>query len=107
VSEWLELRPDHKGKFDELVARFADGMVHAEMMSGKGLYIGFYMDDGRTCQMWISSDKKLHIETSEHAGNPPRYTAQGVDTKPHLPDYAALAKASLDSPAIASAQEGG
>jgi hypothetical protein len=93
--DWLELRPDHKGKFDELVARFADGMVHAEMMSGKGLYIGFYMDDGRQCQMWITSDKKLQINTEISKTDPPRYTAQGVDTKPHLPDYGAAGRASI------------
>ena len=56
----VEFRPRESGKFDEIVARFADGMVHVETMTGKTCYVGFYWDDGRYCQWWISSDKKLH-----------------------------------------------
>ena len=80
-AEWLELRPDSDGEFDELVARFADGMVHAEMMDNKSLYIGIYLDDGRLCQWWIHSKSKLKSSVSPHKSDPPRFTAQGVDTK--------------------------
>lgn len=76
---WLELRPDHKGKFDELVARFADGMIHAEMLNPKGIYIGIYHDDGRYCQFWINSDKKLECRAEPGVAEPSRFTAQGVD----------------------------
>lgn len=55
----LEFRPRENGDFDEIVARFADGSVHVETMSDKGCYVGFYWDDGRYCQWWISSKKKL------------------------------------------------
>lgn len=85
----LEFRPDHEGEFDEIVARFADGMVHVETMNDTGCYVGFYWDDGRYCQWWISSKKKLHYHHDEGQSEPPRYTAQGVDRKPWLPDYAA------------------
>lgn len=69
---WIEFRPDYKGCFDEIVARFADGLVHVETMHGKACYVGFYWDDGRTCQWWISSEKKLHYhhEVTEPAQNP-------------------------------------
>lgn len=81
-EEWLELRPDHKGNFDELVARFEDGMVHAEMMTSGSIYIGLYWDDGRYCQTWISSKKRLKVHSEHGTGKPPRFTAQGVDTRP-------------------------
>lgn len=75
----LEIRPDGDGEFDEIVARFADGMVHVETMSDKGCYVGFYWDDGRYCQWWISSKKRLEYNLSEDIGAAPRFTAQGVD----------------------------
>lgn len=75
----LEFRPDPDGNFDEIVARFADGMVHVETMNAKGCYVGFYWDDGRYCQWWISSDRKLRYEHGDGLGEPPRFTAQGVD----------------------------
>lgn len=86
AAPWIEFRPDSKGKFDELVARFADGMIHAEMMTDKSLYVGLYWDDGRTCQWWISADKKLRHHHDHFEGAPPRYTAAGIDTKPDEPD---------------------
>lgn len=61
----LEFRPDDKGRFDELVARKPD-MVHVETMTDKAVYIGFYWDDGRYCQLWINADKKLRY--SHEAG---------------------------------------
>lgn len=76
----LEFHPDHKGKFDEIVARFADGMVHVETMSGNACYVGFYWDDGRYCQWWISSKKRLHYHHEDGKSAPPRFNAQGVDT---------------------------
>lgn len=81
----LEFRQDDRGEFDEIVARFADGMVHAEMMTDKSCYVGFYWDDGRYCQWWFGARGKLWNNHEEGTGEPPRYTAQGVDTKPHLP----------------------
>ncbi len=78
----LEFRPDQKGRFDEMVARFADGMVHVETMSGKSCYVGFYWDDGRYCQLWISGDKKLKYHHEDGIGKSPRFTAQGVDRGP-------------------------
>jgi len=77
----LEFRPDHKGRFDEIVARFADGMVHVETMSNKSCYVGFYWDDGRYCQWWVSSDKKLHYHHEDGTGDPPRFTAQGGEAR--------------------------
>ena len=75
----LEFRPDHKGHFDEIVARFADGMVCVETMSNKGCYVGFYWDDGRYCQWWISAGKKLEYHHEHGNHGPARFTAQGVD----------------------------
>ena len=73
----LEFTPDRKGNFDEICARFADGMVHVETMSSKGCYVGFYWDDGRYCQWWISSDKKLRYHHADGQGDPPLYAANG------------------------------
>ena len=75
----LEFRPDYKGRFDEIVARFADGMVHVETMSKTGCYVGFYWDDGRWCQWWINSAKKLEYIHDDCVDRPTRFTAQGVD----------------------------
>ena len=75
----LEFRPDDRGEFDEIVARFADGMVHVETMSKTGCYVGFYWDDGRYCQWWIRSDKKLRYHHEDGDGEQPRFTAWGVD----------------------------
>lgn len=76
---WLEPRPNRDGSFDEIVARFADGMVHAETMSDKSVYIGFYKDDGRAHQLWISAKGELRYNEADASGEPPRFTAQGVD----------------------------
>lgn len=78
----LEFRSDATdGSFDEIVARFADGMVHVETMSDTGCYVGFYWDDGRYCQWWISSKKKLRYSHEDGQSDPPRFTAWGVDRK--------------------------
>jgi len=77
VLKHLEFTPDHKGNFDEICARFADGMVHVETMSRKGCYVGFYWDDGRYCQWWISSDKKLRYHHADGKDKPPLYAANG------------------------------
>ena len=55
----LEFRPRANGDFDEIIARFGDGTVHVETMSGRSCYVGFYWDDGRFCQWYISSTGKL------------------------------------------------
>ncbi len=75
----LEFRPDEKGKFDELTARFADGMVHVEDLGSNGCHVGFCWDDGRYCDWWISSKKRLKYNHEDGQGDPPRFTAQGVD----------------------------
>lgn len=75
----LEIRPDHEGKFDELVARFADGMVVAEDLGSNGCHVGFYWDDGRYCDWWIGGKKKLRYNHEDGIGDPPRFTAHGVD----------------------------
>lgn len=75
ADEPLEFRPDSEGNFDEIVARFANGSVHVETMSGKGCYVGFYWDDGRVCQWWINSKKKLEYY---HETSPPRSTTQPI-----------------------------
>jgi hypothetical protein len=83
----LEIRPDSDGEFDEIVARFADGMVHAEMMSDKSCYVGFSWDDGRRLQWWFGTKKGKLWNNHEIAdGEPPRFIAHGIDRKPHLPD---------------------
>lgn len=70
MSERLEFRPSYLGEFDEIVARFADGTVHVETMDKKGCYIGFQWDDGRYCQLWISSDKKLRYRHEDGVAMP-------------------------------------
>lgn len=74
----LEFRPRANGKFDEIVAHFADGMVHVETMSATGCYVGFYWNDGRYCQWWINSKKTLEYH-HEH----------GRNTQPTAPDLIA------------------
>jgi len=83
----LEFRPDHDGEFDELVATFEDGGVFIETMSDQGVYIDFQWDDGLHCQLWITCGGKAKLRYYHEAdhGAPPRFTAKGVDTKPHLP----------------------
>lgn len=93
----LEFRPDHKGEFDELVARFADGSLFVEMMNDDAVFIDIQWDDGRYCHWWLSSKKRLKSTFEHGTDDPPRYTAQGVDTKPHLPDYGALAARAIEA----------
>jgi len=94
----LEIRHDENGELDEIVATFADGVVHAEMMDQDHCYVGFYWDDGRYCQWWFGVEKKKLSNRTEHGqGTPPRYTAQGVDTRPDLPDYGALAASAIEA----------
>jgi len=80
VHDWLEFRPDHKGRFDEIVARFADGgMVHVETMSSKSVFIGFYRPDiDEVLQFWISADGKLsyHHERSKYGPRQPLPVAE-------------------------------
>ena len=66
TAKRLEFHPDEKGQFDELVARFDNGIVHLEMMNDMALYLGFYWDDGSECQVWIDSGKCLRIH-HEHS----------------------------------------
>lgn len=73
----LEIRPDHKDRFDEIVARFADGGVHIETMSKRGVYIDFLWNDGKHCQLWITSKGKLRYNVEPYEGDPPRFTSWG------------------------------
>lgn len=63
------LRPREDGSFDELVLYDADGkcIVHAEMMDGNRLWIGFYPpgETERRVVMWIGAKSKLTISASE------------------------------------------
>jgi hypothetical protein len=83
-SRWLEIRPDSKGEFDEVYARFADGMFCLETMTDKSVWIGLECDDGRYFHLWISSSGKLRYTHEDGDGDPPRFTASGVDRKPWL-----------------------
>lgn len=56
----IKFTPDHKNRFDEMHLTNVKE-VHAEMMSKKGLYIGFTLTDGRHVQFWVNSNKKLDI----------------------------------------------
>jgi hypothetical protein len=106
-EQHLEIRPDSQGEFDEIVARFADGMVHAEMMSDKSCYVGFYWDDGRYCQWWFGTNRgKLWNNHEDGIGDPPRYTAHGIDTKPWLPDYNAIATEARRAETLGPVHEG-
>ena len=69
IVERLEFRPDERGDFDEIVARFADGMVHVETMSDQGCYVGFYWDDGRYCQWWIGCTGRGKLTYSHEDGH--------------------------------------
>jgi hypothetical protein len=73
MSDRLEFRPRENGEFDEIVARFGDGMVHVETMSGTSCYVGFYWNDGLVCQWYINSARKLtyHHEVSRSVAAPP------------------------------------
>jgi hypothetical protein len=73
MSDRLEFRPRENGEFDEIVARFGDGMVHVETMSGTSCYVGFYWNDGLVCQWYINSARKLtyHHEVSRSVATPP------------------------------------
>ena len=84
----LEFRPDDKGRFDEIVARFGDGMVHVETMSKRSCYVGFYWDDGRYCQWWISSAGKLAYHHEDGISPPPCYNSQGDEQVPTRPTTA-------------------
>ena len=87
AGPFIELRPDHQGRFDELVARFADGLVHVETMTDGSVFIGFWNDDGRGHQLWISSKKKLTYNEADASGPPPRFSAAGIDRRPDLPQH--------------------
>jgi hypothetical protein len=97
----LEIRNDDKGEFDELCVTFADGTVHMETMDTDSCYIGFYWDDGRYCQLWfgIKNRKNLWYNHDHGTSDPPRYTALGVDRKPWMPDYGALAASAMSDSA--------
>jgi hypothetical protein len=53
----IEFRPDSRGNFDELVARFKDGFVFFEDLGENGLYVEFSWNDGRYCQFWAAAKR--------------------------------------------------
>jgi hypothetical protein len=60
----IELRPDRKGNFDELVARKCD--VHFEMMDGNTLWVS--VRKGKMeYHLWISSKRKLKVGVSDES----------------------------------------
>lgn len=75
LVERLTFRPDSDGEFDEIVANFADGGVHVETMSDQGCYVGFYWDDGRYCQWWITCTGrgKLQYQHDDGHDKPPKF----------------------------------
>jgi hypothetical protein len=52
-----EFRPDSKGNFDELVARFADGGVFFEDLGENGLFVDIYWNDGRGVRLWAGAKR--------------------------------------------------
>jgi hypothetical protein len=84
MSDRLEFRPRENGEFDEIVARFGDGMVHVETMSGTSCYVGFYWNDGLVCQWYINSARKLtyYHEVSRSVATPPDTQGAGYGGLP-------------------------
>lgn len=55
-SRW-EFRPDSRGKFDELVARFSDGGVFFEDLGENGLFVDLHWNDGRGIRLWAGAKR--------------------------------------------------
>jgi hypothetical protein len=53
----IEFRPDSRGKFDELVARFSDGSVFFEDLGENGLFVDVSWDDGRGVRLWAAAKR--------------------------------------------------
>ena len=68
IDGQIMLRPDEDGEFDELFLIDGDKyLAHAEMMSDRSLWIGFYPRGGkrRVC-MWIGIKRgKLYVHAAE------------------------------------------
>ena len=79
IPSRLEFRPDGKGEFDELVARFSDGGAFIETMNDQSVYIDFSWNDGLHCQLWIScgGKAKLRYYHEDGQGAAPRFDAFG------------------------------
>jgi hypothetical protein len=53
----IEFRPDSRGKFDELVARFSDGSVFFEDLGENGLFVDVSWNDGRGVRLWAAAKR--------------------------------------------------
>lgn len=62
---WAEERPDHKGRFDELVCRDVS-MVHVEMLDDGLAWIGIYGAGGRVT-LTFSSRIRLRVNVTHEA----------------------------------------
>ena len=60
----IEVRPDDKGEFDELVAKNAT--VHLEMMSDRMLWLCVEVGQERIA-VWVESKKPLSISTEDQS----------------------------------------
>ncbi len=70
-GEPVEIRRNHDGSIDEIVANGAG--LHIEQMSDDGWFMGLDMPDGSYWQFWFGSKNRkshvefLHIETTPSA----------------------------------------
>lgn len=53
----FEFRPDSRGKFDELVAYFANGLVFFEDLGENGLFVDIVGNDNRGVRLWASAKR--------------------------------------------------
>ena len=90
APDWIELRPHEDGSFDEIVARFADGIVHVETMDDSSVYVGFSKPaEGPTTsglQLWIRADRKeLRYSHSDMGSAPADALARWAEAHPAPP----------------------
>lgn len=61
MSKTIEIRRNHDGSIDEIVAHNAD--LHIEQMDDAGWFIVLDMPDGSYWQFWFGAkNKKSHVE---------------------------------------------
>ena len=53
----FEFRPDSRGRFDELVAYFANGLVFFEDLGENGLFVDIVGNDKRGVRLWASAKR--------------------------------------------------
>jgi hypothetical protein len=58
MSERIEFRPDSRGEFDELIARFSDGLVFFEDLGENGLFVDIAFNDKRDgVRLWVAAKR--------------------------------------------------